>query len=43
MSARAKILMDMYRRGKVTREGLEKAAEDGVITEQELRVMLDGE
>lgn len=43
MSARAKVLFDLYRRGKVTKEGLEKAEKDGVITANELRVMLDGE
>lgn len=28
-----KTLMDLYRRGKVTKEGLKKAVKDGVITQ----------
>lgn len=35
MSARAKALANLYRRKKITIEGLRKAVEDGVITEEE--------
>lgn len=35
MSNRAKALKNLYRRGKVTREGLLKAVADGMITEEE--------
>ena len=35
MSAKAKTLQMLYKRGKVTREGLLKAVNDGVITESE--------
>lgn len=35
MSNRAKILADLYRRGKVSRAGLVKAVNDGVITPEE--------
>lgn len=35
MSARAKALMNLYKRGKITIEGLQKAVEDGVITQEE--------
>lgn len=35
MSSKAKILADLYRRHKVTKEGLLKAVADGVITEDE--------
>ena len=32
MSARAKAMANLYRRNKVTKDGLKQAAEDGVIT-----------
>lgn len=35
MSARAKALQNLYRRHKITIEGLQKAVEDGVITQDE--------
>lgn len=35
MSKKAKVLQDLYRRGKVTKEGLRQAVIDGVITEEE--------
>lgn len=35
MSARAKALMMLYKRGKITREGLRQAVNDGVITAEE--------
>ncbi|WP_195608738.1 XkdX family protein [Intestinimonas butyriciproducens] len=37
MSARAKALANLYRRGKVTEDGLKQAAADGVITAGEYR------
>lgn len=39
MSARAKILADLYRRGKVTEDGLRKAVIDGTITEEEFELI----
>ena len=41
MSAKAKALQNLYKRGKITREGLLKAVEDGVITQEEY-VMIVG-
>ena len=35
MSARAKALANLYKRGKITVEGLQKAVADGVITQEE--------
>lgn len=35
MSKRALVLQNLYRRGRVTKEGLLKALEDGVITDSE--------
>ena len=35
MSARAKAMATLYRRNKVTKDGLKQAAEDGVITATE--------
>ena len=35
MSAKAKILQSLYRRGKVTVEGLKQAVLDNVITQDE--------
>lgn len=35
MSARAKALQNLYRRGKVTKDGLRNAVRDGIITEDE--------
>lgn len=37
MSRKAKILEKLYKEGKVTYEGLEKAVIDGVITEEEFK------
>lgn len=36
MSARAKALKNLYKRGRITLEGLEQAVADGVITQEEL-------
>lgn len=35
MSAKAKALQNLYRRGKVTKDGLKQAVADGVITPEE--------
>lgn len=35
MSAKAKALRTLYKRGKVTLEGVQQALEDGVITQAE--------
>lgn len=35
MSNKAKVLQQLYLRGRITKEGLLKAVEDGVITESE--------
>lgn len=35
MSSKAKTLQNLYRKGKVTKEGLQKAVIDGVITPEE--------
>ena len=35
MSARAKAMATLYRRNKVTKDGLKQAVEDGVITAAE--------
>lgn len=35
MSARAKAMANLYRRNKVTKDGLKQAVEDGVITAAE--------
>ena len=35
MSKKAKILQNLYLRGKVTKKGLQQAVMDGVITEEE--------
>ena len=40
MSARAKALQNLYRRGKITIEGLQKAVEDGVITQEEYNIIV---
>lgn len=40
MSKKAEILMKLYRAGKVTVSGLQKAVSDGVITEDEFREIL---
>lgn len=42
MSARAKALMNLYRRHKITIEGLQQAVADGVITQEEY-IMIVGE
>lgn len=39
MSARAKALQTLYKRGKVTIEGLRKAVVDGVITPEEFKLI----
>ena len=40
MSAKAKVLQNLYRRGKVTEEGLRKAVADGVMTEEEYELIV---
>ncbi|MCQ2439441.1 MAG: XkdX family protein [Oscillospiraceae bacterium] len=35
MSAKAKAINTLYKRGKITKDGVRKAVEDGVITEAE--------
>lgn len=42
LSAKAKALMNLYRRGRVTIEGLQKAVHDGVITEAEYSEIVEG-
>lgn len=42
MSNAAKTLDNLYRRGKVTEEGLRQAVEDGVITEAEYNTIVNG-
>lgn len=39
MSARAKALQTLYRRGRVTIDGLRQAVEDGVITPEEFKII----
>lgn len=40
MSAKAKALQTLYRRGKITIEGLQKAVTDGVITQEEYEMIV---
>lgn len=40
MSPRAKALQNLYKRGKITIEGLQKAVEDGIITEEEYNIIV---
>lgn len=40
MSNKAKVLADLYRRHKITVEGLRKAVEDGIITASELEMIV---
>ena len=42
MSARAKALQNLYRRHKITIEGLQKAVADGVITQEEYNIIVNG-
>lgn len=35
MSAKAKALQNLYKRGRITKDAVRQAMEDGVITEQE--------
>lgn len=41
MSPKAKALMNLYRRGKITISGLQKAVEDGVITQAEYDLIVE--
>lgn len=41
MSPKAKALYNLYHRNKITIEGLQKAVEDGIITQQELEIILN--
>jgi len=41
MSRKAEILKKLYKEGKITVEGLKKAVEDGVITQEEYLQILD--
>lgn len=43
MSSRAKVLQSLYRRGKVTKEGLLRAVADGTITEDEYSMIVGDE
>lgn len=40
MSSRAKILQQLYKKGKVTKEGLRKAVIDEVITPEEYEIIV---
>lgn len=40
MSEKAKILNKMYKMGRISRSGIVKAAADGVITEEEAKLIL---
>ena len=40
MSPKAKALQNLYKRGKITIEGLQKAMEDGIITEAEYHLIV---
>jgi hypothetical protein len=40
MSARAKALQNLYKRGKITIEGLRQAVADGVITQEEFDIIV---
>ena len=37
MNARVKALENLFRRGKITKEGLKQAVTDGVITQDEFK------
>ena len=41
MSNKAKTLQNLYRRGKVTKEGLQQAVKDGVITQEEYNIIVN--
>ena len=43
MSRKAEILKKLYKEGKITVEGLKRAFEDGVITQEEYLQILDSE
>lgn len=43
MSKRAEILKKLYAAGRITEEGVRKAADDGVITEEEYAAIADTE
>lgn len=40
MSPKAKALQNLYKRGKITIEGLQKAVADGIITEAEYHLIV---
>ena len=40
MSARAKALQNLYKRGKITIDGLRQAVADGVITQEEYDIIV---
>lgn len=40
MSARAKALQNLYKRGKITIDGLRQAVADGVITQEEFDIIV---
>lgn len=42
MSPKAKALQNLYRRGKITIEGLQKAIQDNVITQEEFNIIING-
>jgi hypothetical protein len=35
MNARAKAIANLYRRNKITKDGLKKAVDDGIITKEQ--------
>lgn len=41
MSNRAKALRNLYRRGKITIDGLRQAVQDGVITQEEFDLIVN--
>lgn len=41
MSARAKAMKNLYRRGRLTQEAVEQAHTDGIITEEEMLWILE--
>lgn len=41
MSPKAKALQNLYRRNKITAEGLQKAVVDKVITQEEYKIIIN--
>ena len=42
MSPKAKALQNLYRRHKITIEGLQQALADGIITQEEYDIIVNG-